>query len=260
MVFNRAMKTTAITGSASGIGAALRTRLEAAGDRVIGVDLHDAEIQADLSTAAGRQHAIVALREAASDGLDRLVLAAGLGPHIDDLEMIASVNYFGAVELLDGLKDSLAGRSEAAIVAIASNSAQMVSLDEHPYVEALLAGDEKIARERVAKENGFLAYAGSKHALSRAVRRRAAEWAEAGIRLNAIAPGPTRTPLLEAGVDHPVFGKGLRDLKVPMGRWAEPEEIADWIELLLSPRASFVHGSVIYVDGGVDAAWRPDRF
>lgn len=249
-----------VTGSASGIGAAVRERLEREGDRVVGVDLRGAEIQADLSRASERRRAVREILDHGEGALDRLVLCAGLGAHVDDLAAVASVNYFGAVELLDGVRDALAGRAGAAAVVVCSNSAQFGPFEEHPYVLALLEGDEERARRIVAGENGFLAYAGSKHALSRAVRRRAAAWGEAGVRLNGIAPGPTRTPLMDASVRHPIWGKGVEALQIPLGRWAEPGEIAGLVAFLLGPGAAYVHGSIVYADGGNDAVVRPDRF
>jgi NAD(P)-dependent dehydrogenase (short-subunit alcohol dehydrogenase family) len=252
--------TAAVTGSASGIGAAVCARLARQGDRVIGVDLRGAEVEADLSRPEGRAAAVDGVLARTRGDLDRLVLCAGLGSHVEDLARIASVNYFGAVDVLDALRPALAGRPGAAAVVTCSNSAQMAPLDEHPYVQALLAHDEARAREEAAASNGFVAYAGSKHALSRAVRRRAAEWGAAGVRLNGIAPGPTRTPLLQGSADHPVWGRGLRALVLPLGRWAEPEEIAAVVAFLLGPDASYVHGSILYADGGHDASLRPDRF
>jgi NAD(P)-dependent dehydrogenase (short-subunit alcohol dehydrogenase family) len=252
--------TTAITGSASGIGAAVRKRLESDGDRVIGVDLRDADVETDLGTPAGRERAVAAVRDAAGGALDRLVLCAGLGAHVEDLALIASVNYFGAVDVMDGLLPELAGRPDAAAVAVCSNSAQIAPVDEHPYVLALLDGDEAKARELVAKENGFVAYAGSKHALCRAVRRRARAWGEAGVRVNGICPGTTETPLLQGSIDHPVWGPAVASLDIPLGRHADPSEMAAVIAFLLGPEAGYVHGSLLYADGGNDATMRPDRF
>ena len=83
---------------------------------------------------------------------------------------------------------------------------------------------------------------------------------EAGIRLNAIAPGPTDTAMVEATKNHPVFGKGFEMLELPLGRVAEPAEIANVIAFLLSDQASYVHGAVWYADGGNEAATLPDRF
>jgi len=253
------MGVAAVTGSASGIGAAVRARLEGEGDRVIGVDVRDAEIVADLSTPDGRRAAVDGVREACGGALDRLVCCAGLGPAAEDAR-IARVNYFGAVELLDGLLDGLRSRPDAACVVIASNAAQLGPFEGHPVVEALLDGDEERACALLADDRGYIAYGGSKHALTRAVRRRAAAWGEAGVRLNAVAPGPTRTPLLEASARHPIWSKGMNALPVPLGREAEPAEIAGIVAFLLGPEAGFVHGAVWFADGGTDASVRPDRF
>jgi NAD(P)-dependent dehydrogenase (short-subunit alcohol dehydrogenase family) len=96
--------------------------------------------------------------------------------------------------------------------------------------------------------------------LCRAVRRRASKWGEAGVRLNGICPGPTETPLLRGSIDHPIWGKGVAGLDIPLRRHAKAVEIAAVIEFLLGPDASYVHGSVLYADGGNDAVMRPDRF
>jgi NAD(P)-dependent dehydrogenase (short-subunit alcohol dehydrogenase family) len=117
-----------------------------------------------------------------------------------------------------------------------------------------------MAREIVAQENGFVAYAGSKHALCRAVRRRAGSWGAAGVRMNGVCPGATETPLLRGSAEHPVWGPSVAGLDIPLGRRAEPSEIATVIAFLLGPDAGYMHGSIVYADGGNDAAMRPDRF
>src|SRR4029079_16661950 len=87
-------------------------------------------------------------------------------------------------------------------------------------VDACLAGDEDAAR--AAAPDGNYAYAGSKLALARRIRRDAptAEWIGAGIRVNAVAPGAALTPLLQGGLDHPEYGPAIRGFTVPTGDFA----------------------------------------
>jgi len=109
-------------------------------------------------------------------------------------------------------------------------------------------------------DNPILAYMGSKNAVGRAVRRRVGEWGRAGVRINAVAPGPVNTPLLQSSIDDPATRGAVEALDIPLGRRGEPEEIANLVWFMTSEEASFMHGSVIYMDGGNDAAIRPERF
>jgi NAD(P)-dependent dehydrogenase (short-subunit alcohol dehydrogenase family) len=255
------MLTAVITGSASGIGAAVRSRLEKTGYSVVGVDIVNAEIIADLSTSEGRQAAVAAVRQRCGDTIDRLVTCAGIGPDNPSPARIASVNYFGTVDVLDGLFPCLQRGKEPAAVVISSNSAPMLPLENDPFVMALLEHDEAKARQIIENVgNTSVAYIGSKNALARAVRRRVTTWGNAGVRLNAVAPGNTRTPLYQRTLDNPILGDLARSLPRPLGRDAEPEEIAAVVAFLLSGEASYVHGAIYFVDGGIDAALRPDRF
>jgi NAD(P)-dependent dehydrogenase (short-subunit alcohol dehydrogenase family) len=250
----------AITGSGSGIGAAVRRRLERDGHRVIGVDLRGAEIEADLGVPDGRARGIAAVLERADGRLDGVVACAGIGPHVADAAAIVSVNYFGAVATLEGLREALVATGGAA-VAVSSNSATIPNSD-NAIVAACLDGDEAHARRLAGEPSGQPAYGGSKLALARWVRRRApsAEWAGAGVRLNAIAPGAVTTPLLQGGLDHPVLGDAIRNFPIPTGGFGTPEQIAAAIAFLLGPDAAFCCGSVLFADGGTDALFRPDRF
>ncbi len=251
----------AITGSASGIGAATRALLEDDGHQVIGIDLRDAEVVADLASPAGRALAITALLHATGGGLDGLVTCAGVGPQCDPWSTIVSLNYFGSQVMLAGLRGALAAGETPAAVAVSSNSSTLPGVDT-PLVAACLAGDEDEARRLATDMDGHRAYAGSKLALSRWVRRNAPlpEWAGGGIRLNAVAAGATLTPLLQAGLDDPIFGPAIRDFPIPTGSFGAPDQVAAAIAFLLGPEASFCCGSILFVDGGTDALLRPDTY
>ncbi len=101
------MGTYAITGSASGMGHQAALALETLGHTVIGVDLHDADVIADLSTPEGRRAAAEAVLTAANGVLDGAVLAAGLGPGADN-RLLAEVNFLGVVDLLTAWRPALA--------------------------------------------------------------------------------------------------------------------------------------------------------
>ena len=81
-----------------------------------------------------------------------------------------------------------------------------------------------------------------------------------GIRVNAIAPGYTATPMTAAAEADPVLGDAVRQFRraIPVGRAGTGEDHARAVLFLLDPRASFICGSVLFVDGGTDAMQRPD--
>ena len=257
------MGTYAISGSASGMGAATRRRLEAAGHEIVGIDLRDAEVIADLGTADGRAAAIAAVLEATAGVLDGFVSAAGLGPPVAG-GLIARVNYFGSRALLDGLRPALAAARSAQAVQFGSNSSTTTPNLPDDLVAAFLDGREDDA---VAIVDGVdpvfapaVAYGGAKLAITRWCRRAAVTepWVGEGIRLNVIAPGPVDTPLLRKGQADEVYGPLMEAFPVPMDETPGADDLAAWVEFLLSPAARFACGSVIYVDGGTDALIRSD--
>jgi NAD(P)-dependent dehydrogenase (short-subunit alcohol dehydrogenase family) len=253
------MGVVAVTGSAGGIGGAIKARIEAAGHEVIGVDVRDAEVIADVSTVDGRTAAVADVRAQCGDTLDGLVVAAGIGGSTPaPPSMVARINYFGAVALLEGLREHLAGGGLRAAVAIASNSITAMPVDDPTLIEQCLAGDEEGAAATADAMDGEAVYAQAKLALARTVRRLAVAWAP-GLRVNSVAPGPVLTGLTRAALDHPVTGDLIRAFPIPLDRWGEPSEIAEAVWFLLSPHSSWTTGTVLFVDGGTDALLNPDR-
>jgi NAD(P)-dependent dehydrogenase (short-subunit alcohol dehydrogenase family) len=252
-------RTIVISGAASGMGAATRRRLEAAGHKVLGIDLADAEIEADLGSPEGRAEAISHVKERSGGSIDGLVTWAGVGGLPDRAgSKLVSINYFGSIALLDGLRPLLVKGERPSAVAISSNSMTCqpgVPLD---VVDACLRGDEDEAR-RVADVAGSIqSYPASKLAVTRWARRHAPtpEWAGAGITLNVVAPGAVETPLLQATRDDELLGPLLDAFPVPIGRNGTPDELAAAVEYLLGPDARFFCGSVLVIDGGTDASLR----
>ncbi|NBA97316.1 SDR family oxidoreductase [Pseudomonas sp. R5(2019)] len=254
------MSVIAITGAGSGIGAALKHQLQAQGHSVIAIDRANAEVLADLSTPAGRALAVEQTLERCGGVLDGLVCCAGVGVGTSSGGLMVAVNYFGVTQVLDGLLPALAkGQSPSAVV-VGSVASVQPGADSSTMVQAMLAGDEQVARADADAAAPHMAYASSKFAVTLHVRRQVETWAEQGVRLNVVAPGAVETPLFQASKDDPVYGESTRKFVAPLGRGSQPDELAAVIVFLLSEQASFMHGSVVFADGGMDARMRPDRF
>ncbi|KHL04956.1 SDR family oxidoreductase [Sinomonas humi] len=255
-------RTSVVTGAASGIGKATKELLEQRGERVIGVDLHDADVEADLSTAHGRLALVDSVRKLSGGSIDAVFAVAGLAA---PTSATVAVNFFGTVATLDGLRPLLLGSPSPRAVLVSSMAALMPSDEE--LVGLLSAADEAgaLARAEVlAKEpatTGALIYASTKLGLSRWVRREAAtqRWAGSGIPLNAVAPGIIATPMTADFISTEQGREALlQSVPMPLNGIADPIVVARLLAWLGGEENTHVCGQIIYVDGGSDVVLRGD--
>ncbi|WP_405095291.1 SDR family oxidoreductase [Micromonospora sp. NBC_01412] len=256
------MGTYAVTGAASGMGRAAAERLRGDGHTVVGVDLRDVEVIADLSTPTGRSAAAAEVLERVGGRLDGAVCAAGLGGIPGRDRMVQQVNFFGVVDLLEAWRPALAAAGNSKVVVFGSNSTTLTPMVPEGAVRALLARNpDKALRVvgRFGKRSAPFAYASSKMAVTRWARRSAIspEWAGAGIRVNVLAPGIIATPLLDEQIARGEK-ESVEQLAVPIGGRGKPADVGEWVAFMLSPAADFLCGSVIFLDGGSDAYFRTD--
>jgi NAD(P)-dependent dehydrogenase (short-subunit alcohol dehydrogenase family) len=248
-----------VTGAASGLGAALLEARRADGLPTIGVDRHEADIVADLGTVDGRQQAIDEIGERSGGRIDGLVSCAAASPIHPDPAVVVSVNWFGAMAMLDGLLPLLTLGDQPSAVAISSIGAVDGSHDE-ALLAILLDRDEATARTAAADGTEFrsaISYSTAKRAVAIGVRARTAEWARAGVRLNAVAPGRMETPMLAGLLADPIIAGGIATLPVGIRPNGTAADVAGAVRFLLGPDANFVHGQVLFVDGGTEALIRP---
>lgn len=255
------MGTFVVSGAASGIGAATTALLRGRGHEVLTVDLRDADVTADLATARGRAEAVAAVR-AKAPVVHGVVPCAGIaGLTGVDPALVVSVNYFGALALVRGLRAELAAAGSSAVVVLSSNSVTCQPGWNAEVAAACLRDDEEGARRAAETGDAVAAYPATKAALAYWARGEGVkeEWIGAGIRLNAVAPGMIATPMTDDLRKDPKLGVFADAYPSALGRPGRPEEVAEAIAFLLSDASSLMVGSVLFADGGTDALLHPTK-
>jgi NAD(P)-dependent dehydrogenase (short-subunit alcohol dehydrogenase family) len=250
-------RTIAVIGAGSGIGAAAALECAAQGARVVCLDVDAAAAEAtalaidqeggssawaalDLTDSRSVDQALGVVDQE-NDGFDGLVCTPGINVRkpiavLDDreVERVVDLNLKGTFWALRAAARTMRARGKGSIVVLSSIRSQVV-------------------------EPGQGIYAATKAGLVQLARTLAAELGARGVRVNAVAPGVVETPLTGPIRAQPAWYDAYAR-KSALGRWATPREIAGPIVFLLSDAASYVTGTVLFVDGGwtaIDGRFEP---
>ncbi len=250
-------KVALVVGGGSGIGQAAARGLAAHGAHVVAADVNPegARATAEMITGAGGRaeaETVDVVREedvrrlfgsvaARHPVLDVVVVTPGLNVRkpvvaytAEELDRVITVNLKGTFYVLQEAARRMAPQGRGSIIALASIRAQVV-------------------------EPGQSVYAATKAGIVQVVRALAAELGPQGVRVNAIAPGVVETPLTRQITKDPAWYQAYAG-RSALGRWASADEMAGPVVFLASEAASYVTGSLLFVDGGwtaIDGRFTP---
>ena len=240
-----------VTGGASGIGLASSRRLAAEGAHVVVADLDPATGKAAADEVGGSFVAVDVANEEQVDALfdgvarehGRLDIAfnnAGIAPPEDDLIEATSIEAWDRVQQVN--LTSVFFSCRAALRHMAPQGRGSI-INTASFVAVMGSATSQISY--TASKGGVLAMS----------RELGVQYARQGVRVNALCPGPVNTPLLQELFAKDPERAARRLVHVPVGRFAEPEEIAAAVAFLASDDSSFVTASSFLVDGGIHAAY-----
>jgi NAD(P)-dependent dehydrogenase (short-subunit alcohol dehydrogenase family) len=238
-----------VTGVSRGLGRAIVDALVAAGARVAATH-HDAEVCARVAKELGDGHAgvVMDVRDRGSIETAAEEIAAVLGePSV--LVNNAGVNRIAPAELLE----------EADWQAVLDVNLTGVFLACQVFGTRMLAAGRgsivNIASVTGAEVGmpGRAPYAASKAGIVGLTRVLGIEWAGRGVRVNAIEPGPIRTPMVERAIADGIIDEHAVVDRIPAGRFADPLDVARAVVLLTAPESAFVTAQTLIVDGGYSA-------
>ena len=239
------MRTVLVTGGGGGIGAALSSGFAAAGDRVIVLDRLAAAAAAVASALRANGNQAESVVCDLTDEAKVLDMLQDLGGRLDVL-----INNAGIEQRAVTGTDSY-GADWRRLMAVNLDSAAFLTQAALPLLEATKGCVINIAsiQAYAVLHTANTAYTVSKAAIAQLTKAMAVEYAPKGVRVNAIAPGVVETPMIrQAGMDPARFQLFLD--RIPMQRFAKPEEIVGPAQFLASSAAAYVTGVILPVDGG----------
>jgi NAD(P)-dependent dehydrogenase (short-subunit alcohol dehydrogenase family) len=239
------MRTVLVTGGGGGIGAALSSGFAAAGDRVIVLDRVAAAAEAVASALRANGNQAESVVCDLTDEAQVLDMLQDLGGRLDVL-----INNAGIEQRAVTGTDSY-GADWRRLMAVNLDSAAFLTQAALPLLEATKGCVINIAsiQAYAVLHTANTAYTVSKAAIAQLTKAMAVEYAPKGVRVNAIAPGVVETPMIrQAGMDPARFQLFLD--RIPMQRFAKPEEIVGPARFLASSAAAYVTGVILPVDGG----------